>query len=502
MVNLYFMQRILISWVGKADITGATNEPATGPLARILAERNYDALLLLRNYSAEEVEPFLKFLNTSFGGDVKTIPAKLPSPIHFGEIYRFVNSVVRDTLKTYPQAELTLQLSSGTPAMIAVSILIGKTLYPAQFIQSSFEKGVEDVELPFDIAAEFIPSLKEQWDKSLASIMAGLAPDTAAFDDIITQNPTLEMLKQQAAILAKRNVPVLIYGETGTGKELFARAIRNSSDRSKKPFKVLNCGAVPPELIDTTLFGHTKGAFTGANQARKGYFEEANGGTLFLDEFGELPLPAQVRLLRVLQEKKLTPVGSTKEIEVDVRLITATNKNLVEEIAAGRFREDLFYRVAIGVLHLPPLRERQGDLSLLADKLLEQINKESVLQPGYEHKKLSAKAKNIILKHSWPGNVRELNATLLRATLWRSGKTISDLDIKSAMLQAVPDTQGILDRPIKQGFDINEVIEEVSAHYIERALAEAHGNKTKAANMLGLKNYQTLNNWMAKYSIK
>ena len=161
-------------------------------------------------------------------------------------------------------------------------------------------------------------------------------------------------LKTKAAILAKADVPVLIYGETGTGKELFAKAIHNASARAGKPLLVLNCGAIPKDLVDSTLFGYTKGAFSGAIKDTPGYFADANGGTLFLDEFGELPLDSQVRLLRVLQDGTYTPVGSTHSKTTNIRIIAATNKNLVDEVAAGRFREDLFYRVAIGVLQLPP----------------------------------------------------------------------------------------------------------------------------------------------------
>ena len=456
---------------------------------------------MLYNQPAAKVKPFLKALKSEFKGELKSIEADLSSPIHFSDIYESFEAALKVATNSYPGSELFIQLSSGTPAMTAVSILVGKSMYNAQFIQSSIEQGVQFAEIPFDIAADFLPSLVLKKDKDLQHLMSGVAPENAEFDSIITQNPAMKRVKQKAAILAQRNVPVLIYGETGTGKELLAKAIRNSSSRAGKPFLVINCGAIPNDLIDSTLFGHAKGAFTGANAVHKGFFEQADGGTLFLDEFGELPLESQVRLLRVLQDGTYTRVGDPQERKTDVRIIAATNKNLMDEIAAGRFREDLFYRVAIGVLQLPPLRDRKGDLGLLADALLEQINKDAVTQPGYISKKISAKARKLILSSPWLGNVRDLHATLLRASLWQIGDTLTDKDVQEAMINTPSPVEGVLNRNIDQGIDINEIIGDVCRHYIDRALQETNGSKTKAAELLNLKNYQTLNNWMEKYGI-
>ena len=182
---------------------------------------------------------------------------------------------------------------------------------------------------------------------------------------------------------------MLIEGESGTGKELLARAIHRASPRREKPFVAVNCGAIPSELLEAELFGYVKGAFTGAARSHAGYFEKSSTGTLFLDEVGELPLAAQVKILRVLQEKQVTRVGSTTPVAIDFRLLAATNRKLIEEVSNGRFRTDLFYRLAVAVLHLPPLRERPGDLGLLIDRLLDQINEESAHEPGFAHKKLS-----------------------------------------------------------------------------------------------------------------
>lgn len=496
------MAKLLVSWIGTADLHGINPGEPPGPLIRILQAERFDVLYALHNQPSAALEGFTSRLPEVFKGELHIRPVTLSSPIHFGDIYKALDAVLDEATKKYPDRELSIQLTSGTPAMSAVSILVGKTKYPARFMQASREQGVQEAELPFDIMADFLPGLADQQDKRLPGLMASQAPDTAAFDDIVSQSPIMLELKQRAAILAQRNLPVLIYGETGTGKELFAKAIRNSSSRATEPFLVLNCGAIPRDLVDAMLFGHTKGAFTGATESRQGFFEQADGGTLFLDEFGELPLESQVRLLRVLQDGTFTPLGSTKEKKVDVRIIAASNRNLMEEVAKGSFREDLFYRVAIGVLHLPPLRERTGDLPLLTDSLLARINAETLGQDNQNSKKISVKARKVIQQYTWPGNIRELHATLLRATLWQTNEVLEEADIREALLTMPTARDSILGRELSQQFDFNELVSEVYRHYIERALRESHGNKRKAAELLGLKNYQTLSNWMEKYHIE
>jgi len=494
--------KFLFSWIGNADISEAIKQSRSGPLESILAASRYDVLYLIYDKPEAEVDSFIRRIEDRFDITIIKNPVSLSTPSHFGDIYRALDSLLNKVQSENSNAELTIQITSGTPAMTAVSILLGKAKYSTKFVQSSIEQGVFVPDLPFDITADFLPALAKKTDASLLSLFAGYPPNTAAFADIFTQSPIMETLKQKAAIIAQRDVSVLIYGETGTGKELFAKAIHNASRRSDKPLLVLNCGAIPKDLIDTTLFGHTKGAFTGANEAKKGYFEQADGGTLFLDEFGELPLESQVRLLRVLQQGTLTQVGSTTEKRVDVRIIAATNRNLVDQIAERKFREDLFYRVAIGMITLPPLRERKDDLPLLAKKLLEKANHDAVNVPHYKHKKFSVSAIKFITNYNWPGNVRELQATILRASLWQQDEILSEEDIRGALLETRPIQDRILGRDLSQGIDINEIIKEVCTYYIERALKENNGNKSKAAAMLGLKNYQTLNNWIEKYGIK
>jgi transcriptional regulator with PAS, ATPase and Fis domain len=401
--------------------------------------------------------------------------------------------------------ELTFHLSPGTPAMAAVWIILAKTRYSAELIESSKQHGVRTASVPFDISAELIPDLLRNADKRLTELSRAASPKTARFGDIIYRSEAMERVIGRAKRAAIRSYPVLIEGESGTGKELLAKAIHTASPRRGNPLRIMNCGAIPTELVESELFGHEKGAFTGAQQARPGYFEDADGGTLFLDEIGELPLTAQVKLLRILQDDEVTRVGSTKPRRVDVRIIAATNRDLMIEVAQGRFREDLFFRLAVLVLKMPPLRQREGDLGPLIDGLLDRINESSTDEPGYHNKKISPAAKNLLILHPWPGNVRELQNTLQRAAVWSDGDVIDADDIREALLpleSRAGRNNEILDRPLGQGFDLKYLIGTVAQHYLHRAMEAAHGNKTRAAELVGLPNYQTFSNWLTKYGLQ
>jgi transcriptional regulator with PAS, ATPase and Fis domain len=264
-------------------------------------------------------------------------------------------------------------------------------------------------------------------------------------------------------------------------------------------------GAIAPELIESELFGHEKGGFTGAVSPRKGVFEGADSGTLFLDEIGELPKPVQVRFLRALQEGEVTRVGATEAIRVDVRIIAATNRSLIAEVGSGRFREDLFYRLAVAVITLPPLRERDGDAALLLDRLLDQINRESSTEPGFEPKELSVTARKLLLDHDWPGNVREMLNTLRRAAVWTPVPVIDAEDARDALLPRSEGSTGrdsVPSHDVRQGIDLNGIIDRVARHYLEQAMQITGGNKTRAAKLLGFGNPTTLTNWLRKQGVE
>ncbi len=499
------MKSILYSWIGFTDLKASREEKnvGLGPIAQAVSERSFQEVILIYDIPDSDCKEYVKWLKTFTSAQIQTKNASLSSPTHFGDIYEAAVGVIKETQESSDSdIELTYHLSPGTPAMAAVWMIIAKTRYPATLIESSIKGGVKVASVPFDISAEFIPDLLRKPDERLEKLTAGLLPEAPEFENIIHRSNTMKRIIAKARLIAPRSVPVLIEGDSGTGKELLARAIHNASIRKEKPFVAVNCGAIPSELIESELFGHEKGAFTGAERQRIGYFEAANEGTLFLDEIGELPLQAQVKLLRALQEKEVTRLGASKPIPFDVRVIAATNKDLITEIAQGCFRPDLFYRLAVAVLKLPPLIDRPGDVGLLVDRILDQINDESVNEPGYKYKKISAAAKNLMLQHTWPGNVRELQNTLRRAAIWSSGTIIDPEDIRDAILpMAQPGDDGLLGKPLEDGINLLDLMEKLAQHYLKRALAEANGNKTRAAELLGLSNYQTFTNWLKKYRV-
>ena len=504
--------RALVCWLGFTDLCAAgirpprgKDTPGVGPIGQALDKREFDEVVLLSDYAKKEGTAYVQWAQQRTSAKVRLRQVELDDPTHFATIYKLADaalSEVRVAAQKNRQAlELTLHLSPGTPVMTAVWVILGKAKYPAELIQTSKQRGLQTASVPLDIAAEFldlIPELLKRSDASLETRSDGTPPAAPQFGDIVYGCKAMAELIGRAQRVANRSVCVLIEGESGTGKELLARAIHREGPRKNKPFRALNCGAVPRDLVESWLFGHTRGAFSGADKAAPGYFRDADGGTLFLDEIGELPIDAQVKLLRVLQEKEVTPVGATQPISVDVRVIAATNRNLAVACQEGRFREDLFYRLAIAVMRLPPLRDRQGDLGLLIDKLLEKANKAALEEePKYERKKLSAGAKKLLLNHPWPGNVRELENTLMRATVWTEGTAISERDMQAALLSdATLKPDKLSRKSLGEGFDLDETLADISREYLRAAMKEADGNKSRAAELLGLNSRQTLNNRM------
>jgi DNA-binding NtrC family response regulator len=244
------------------------------------------------------------------------------------------------------------------------------------------------------------------------------AAGTMTFDDIITQSETMERVLRLGKKAAQSNIPIIIEGESGVGKEVFARAIQGSGKRNGKPFITVNCGAIPDNLVESILFGHEKGAFTGASEKHVGKFVEADGGTLFLDEIGDLPLDAQVKLLRSIQEGEVEPVGGRKNIKVDIRLISATHRNLIDQVKAGKFREDLYYRINVFPIHIPPLRERREDIPYLVRTFMVRF----ALEEGRKNLKTIAPAALAMLQgYHWQGNVRQLENAVFRAVVMCDG---------------------------------------------------------------------------------
>lgn len=499
--------KILVSWIGQTDLDAAAGveRAGLGPVGQAVTERSFDLIVLLCNYPKTASADYLVWIEGHTDTAVALNLIKLSGPTNFGEIYQAVTEKVGALLAKHGEsARLTFHLSPGTPAMAAVWIIVAKTRYGAELIESSQKQGVRTAKVPFDISAEFVPEVYRRADRDLARLSSGVPQDAPEFSDIIHRSPVMRRVIERAQKVAPRSVPILIEGESGTGKEMLARAIHRAGPRRDNPFIAVNCGAISRELAESEFFGHKRGAFTGANANRTGYFEAAVGGTLFLDEIGELSLELQVKLLRVLQERQIVRVGTTTPVAVDVRIIAATNRTLADEVVAKRFRDDLFYRIAVALVKLPPLRIRKGDFTLLVDHLLDRFNAESAADPAWEEKRLSPSARNLLQRHTWPGNIRELANTLTRAAVWSTGPNITEQDISEALLELpkpADSMDSILNRPIESGVDLPALLEEVTKHYLSRALKTTAGNKSRAADILGLSNYQTLTNWMQKYGV-
>ncbi len=314
--------------------------------------------------------------------------------------------------------------------------------------------------------------------------------------EIVTADPEMKKILELAKQVAKTDANVLITGETGTGKQLLAEYIHYHSDVANGPFVEINAGAIPHELLESELFGYEKGAFTGAVQTKKGKFELANNGTLFLDEIGELPLDLQVKLLHAVERKKITRVGGTKEIPVNVRLITATNRDLKKEIQNKNFRSDLYYRISVVTLKLPPLRERKGDIPILINYFLEKHNPNKNIKY-----KVDDQAMQILLNYSWPGNIRELENVIHQAIIFAKNGVITKSHLPAEIVNQsfdIPLSKEQFQELKKQ--QTEKIISKLEQQYLTKLLTYTKGNISRAAEISGY-NRRQLQNLLAKHNI-
>ncbi len=317
-------------------------------------------------------------------------------------------------------------------------------------------------------------------------LLEGELKKSLHFGLIVGSSPPMQHIYKMIQQVARTKTNVLITGESGTGKELIARAIHQESDRRDHPFVAINCGGIPETLMESELFGHKKGSFTGANQEKRGLFQEAHKGTIFLDEIGDLSFPIQVKLLRAVQEKSIRPVGSTEDIAVDIRIISATNKQLEKEVIAGKFREDLFYRLNVIEIKVPPLRERKQDLRALAQHFLEKYSREM----GKEIAKFSSYALDMLQKYDFPGNIRELENLLERSVALSTTNIILPDSLALAVhkrrwIEGVKDRRYDLDE-VHKGVCLDAILEEIERAYLKKALECSNGSKSRAAELLGV----------------
>jgi DNA-binding NtrC family response regulator len=490
----------LVSWIGATDLKAEKEEveKGVGPVASALTRLpRFDRVLLLTNYDFDESSRFVSWAQAKAG--LPELPdllsVKLNSPIDYNEIYERVVDTLTSQGLPADDVELTFHLSPGTPAMSVNWILLSRTRFPARLIQTSRDQGVQTVDMPQQLADAFRPSYFE----GKRELAVHLRESEQRFNTMVYESARMHEVMRQAHKLAKFGVPVLIHGETGTGKDMLAQEIHARSRAADGPFVPVNCGTLTSEMANSELFGHKRGAFTGAVEERAGCFERADGGTLFLDEIAELPLDIQVRLLRVLADGMVTRLGGTEAKKVTVRVVAASHRNLAMEVAKNRFREDLYYRLAVGEIALPPLRERGNDVAVLARHFIDKFNQDNDLNPASEQRELGDDALALLKAHTWPGNVRELYHTILRLSIRADGPAIGADDVRHCLPAATPAEGNLLERPLGNGFSLEALLAEVRRHYLERADEAARGGRDEAAALLGFKTPQTYANWRKRY---
>lgn len=403
-------------------------------------------------------------------------------------------------LHPFSGLELLARIRKHSPnAMVLVSGAFGTTQHVIEAMKMGAFDYVRKEQLPFNLKIVVDAALKAAAELRSASAFKPRLTVEQHEDDIVGQSDAMQQVFKMIGRVAASDAPVMITGESGTGKELVARAVHNYSSRAGRVFLAINCAAIPDNLLESELFGHEKGAFTGAVAQRIGRFEQCDGGTLFLDEVGEMPLAVQSKLLRVLQEGEFSRVGGSETLRTDVRIVCATNKQLEEEVARKTFREDLFYRLNVVRIHLPPLRSRVEDIRLLAEYFLRRISREKLRPPL----SLSEEALQMLEAHPWPGNVRELENTLQRAAVLASTDVLLPKDIPLGMLGAAPveavsPASAVSKEP---AFDVSRALDELlewaegrgeallpwlERELTARALERMGGNQLRAAKLLGI----------------
>lgn len=481
-------QHILFSWIGDNDLKDIGRTEQFGALYSICFSEiaKFTKIILLSNRDNTHIQDYLKWLDDR----LTTMNAKIEFE-YFNENsdptdYQFIYQKSEYVIKKYTQSGdfLYFNLTSGTPTMSATWLLLGTSIFKAILIQSSRQKGVEIVTVPYEI------SLQNKQDTTISDI-----GNTILLNEFQQAKDSMQNINDFVQLFAPRNIPVMIQGETGSGKEVLARQIHNNSPRKDRSFIAINCGAINENLVDSELFGYKKGAFTGANTDRKGHFENAHLGTLFLDEIGELPLSSQVKLLRVLQEKEVVPVGDSQPIQIDVRVICATHRDLLKMVQNGEFREDLYYRLAVGMIEIPALRDRsKNNIIQLSEDLLKEIN-QKFYGDGFTQKQLSACATDFICSQYWSGNIRELQNTLLRACIYYPNiKTLKEKHISSVIINISNKSHENL-VTIEIPTNAPQRIKDIKKLYAQTALKMTNNRKNKAGELLKISS-QVLDNWL------
>lgn len=495
----------LVAWIGRQDLDGVHRDPPAGPIVGFLRARSETTALLLSDWPRDDTARYIAALRECVPAKIDVRPVKLTDPTDYLGIFRAADAALNELAKRVRLDDIAIHTSPGTSPMAAVWVLLAKTKYSGAKLYKSWvdKQGREhlaEVEIPFDLTLDVLPDIAARRAALLAPSETPLPP-TSAFDAIIHRSAAMAAVIRDARRAALYPNPVLILGESGTGKELLARAIHAASLRANGRYAAKNCAAIPRDLLDGELFGHAKGAFTGAVGDRPGLFEACHGGTVFLDEIGDVPAETQVRLLRVLQEGEVQRVGETNTRVVDVRIIAATNRDLLAALRAGQFRDDLFYRLAVLVLRVPPLRQRPEDIFPLAQHFLSILNERAGSIPGAERKHLSPDARKFAESYPWPGNVRELENTLARIFALTSGDTIRRDHFEAHVIPTGAAGGSSSPLSAREKFSLRKELESIERHLIEQALRESGGVKERAAKLLGMASRQALSHRMRRLGV-
>lgn len=484
------LKRVLLTFTGFHDPFAAAaiaGNEQEGPILTLIRHQEFDLVQLLgtpntRTHTAATRDAILaRHPNVK----VEATDLLLDDPTDYAGILAGIRRVFAAVSARFGHAAYFVGTASGTPQMHACWLLLTASgEIPARLLQARNAKFVT-TERPYvqeiDPTTSAFPTIRARALVALDHDATGGRDPAEVVErlGIVGDHPAMVAVLQRAANLAPYDVPALLMGESGTGKEKLASFIHHLSMRGDKPFVAVNCAAIPTQLAESTLFGHVKGAFTGAIASQPGKFTLAQGGTLFLDEVGELAPEVQGKLLRALQDKEIEPVGSAKAHKVDCRIIAATNRSLKEAIRDGRFRNDLYYRLAVGEIEIPPLRERRSDISKLAVHFLDEMNARA-----RKARRISPEALSAIQSYDWPGNVRELCNVIQDATIQATSGMIDQKHLRlgsaspERSLEALPEPS--------EGFSLEQFLGQVREKLHQRALEIADGNASKASRLLGV----------------
>jgi transcriptional regulator with PAS, ATPase and Fis domain len=481
---------ILLTFTGFQDpytMGLVDKEEQSGPILSLVGEKSFDKIILFstprtdKNTSATREALQASYKNL----DIEVINLVIQDPTDYFAILKKLRLSVRNICDATPQANFFISVTSGTPQMHACWILLAASgeipayilnVRPPQFVSKDLPLITE-----VDLASTDFPTVRSKVTEIQISDNNILDIEIAITQlEIVGDHPLMRKALEMGAALAPSAAPIFLLGETGTGKELFARFVHRLGGRPIDCFVPLNCAAIPKDLVESMLFGHKKGAFAGAISEQTGKFDQADGGTLFLDEIGELPVSIQAKLLRVLEDGLVEPLGDKRPHKVNVRIIAATNKDLGRAIRDGQFREDLYYRLNIGEILIPPLRERRSDIPKISLHILDKVNR-SLRKP----KRLSTAALTRLQNHSWPGNVRDLENVIERSARLARQEVLDADDLMISEPVTYADPLAALPEPSKN-FSLEQYISSARKQLVLRAVELANGNQSEAGRLLGI----------------